>query len=105
MDAFWIKATREETEAEIFPRLQPAEIAESKKLAERFSQLAERLGSPARPFCLLVARDLSTIVPFHVHYPFHQLWNGYSPFEVMEEVNIQSLEEIRTLIIPKTKSG
>ena len=100
IDAFWVEATREEAVNDVFPKLQPAEIEESEKLAERFLQLAEEICRPARPFCFLVARDLSTIGPFHVHYPFHQLWNAYSPFKEMPTVNIQSLEEISTLILP-----
>jgi hypothetical protein len=105
IDAFFVEATKEEATAEIFPILHPVEIAESRELAERFLHLAEELGTPARPYCYLVARDLSTIDPFHVHYPFHQLWNGYSPFEEIEEVNIQSLEETRELILPITENS
>lgn len=100
MDAFWVEATKEEAINEVFPKLQPVAIEESLKFAEQFIHLAEELCRPASPYCFLVAQDLSTIDPFHVHYPFHQLWNAYSPFEVMATVNIQSLEEVRTLESP-----
>lgn len=100
IDAFWVEATEKEAVNEVFPKLQPATIEESQKFAEQFIQLAEELGKPARPYCFLVGRDLSTIDPFHVHYPFHQLWNAYSPFEEMVTVNIRSLEEVRTLVLP-----
>lgn len=100
MDAFWVEATEEEAVNEIFPKLQPAAIEESRKLAEQFIHIAEEIGRPPYPYCFLVTRDLSTIDPFHVHYPFHQMWNAYSPFEVMATVNIQSLEEVRTLESP-----
>ena len=102
-DAFWIEATQEEAETGVFPRLQPDAIAKSKELAERFKQLAEQMGNPSRPFCFLVVRDLSSIDPFHVHYPFHQLWNGYSPFERMPEKVIANLEELRSLVLPAKK--
>lgn len=104
IDAFWVEATREKAVNKVFPKLQPAEIEESQKYAEQFIHIAEELGKPARPYCFLVARDLSTIDPFHVHYPFHQLWNAYSPFEVMATVDIQSLEEVRALVLPTTEN-
>ena len=105
IDAFWVEATREEAVINVFPKLQPAEIEESEKFAERFLQLAEEICRPARPYCFLVARDLSTIVPFHVHYPFHQMWNAYSPFEEMEVVNIRLLEEIKTIALPASQKS
>lgn len=100
MDAFWIEATAEEAEAAIFPRLQPEQVAESRGLAERFLELASTLGSPARPFCFLVARDLSSIDPFCVHYPFHQMWNAYSPFRAMPEREVVHLEDLTCINLP-----
>ena len=104
MDAFWVEATREEAVNEVFPKLQPAEIKESQTFADQFIHLAEELGRSARPFCFLVARDLSTIDPFHANYPFHQMWNAYSPFEEIEAVIIQSLEEVRILVLPNAEN-
>jgi len=105
IDAFWVEATREEADNKVLPKLQPAGIDESHKYAEQFIHLAEELRKPACPYTFLVARDLSTIDPFHVHYPFHQMWNGYTPFEVMEVVNIRLLEEVKTLVIPESQNG
>ena len=62
--------------------------------------MAESLGCPARAFCFLIARDLSTIDPFPVHYPVHQLWNAYSPFELMPARVVTRLEELRSLELP-----
>lgn len=100
MDAFWVEATEDEAGACIFPLMQPQQIAESRQLAEKWSRLAERLGNPARPYCFLVARDLSSIVPFHPHYPFHQLWNAYSPFKSMPEMTITDLTELHGIVLP-----
>lgn len=100
IDAFWVEATQEEAEVEVFPRLQSQTINESKELAERYKRIAEEVRNPPRSFCFLVARDLSTIDPFHVHYPFHQLWNAYSPFESMSEIVIANLDELRNLDLP-----
>ena len=61
LDAFWVEATQADAETCVFPRLQPAAIAESRELAAEFKGLAGKLGNPTRPYCFLVARDLSSI--------------------------------------------
>lgn len=100
-DAFWIEATEEEAEMHVYPYLPPPAIEESRNVAEQYMSIAELIGgNPIRPFCFLVARDVSSIDPYHVHYPFHQLWNGYSPFEMMPEMIIESLEELRNIELP-----
>ncbi len=104
VDAFWVEATSEEAEASVFPRLRAEQIAESRKLAAQGRRIAEKLGTPARPFCFLVARDLSAIDPLRVHYPFHQLWNAYSPFESMRRRQISNLEELRKLKPPPRRT-
>jgi hypothetical protein len=102
MDAFWVEATLEEAEIVIFPRLQPEAVAESKSTAERQAELAKSLGCD--PYCFLVARDLSSIDPYQVHYPFHQLWNGYSPFEEMSRKTICRMEELADIVLPSRDS-
>jgi hypothetical protein len=98
--AFWVEATPAEAEAAVFPHLSADAVAESWRLAEQCGHLAESLGSPARPFCFLVARGLGSIVPHVVHYPFHQLWNAYSPFRPMAERHIDELEELKDIECP-----
>jgi hypothetical protein len=80
MDCFWVEATHEEAIQSVFPMLSPELQLESEQLAVRCERLAEEISQPPRPFCFLVARDLSSIDPFEVHYPFHQFWGAYSPF-------------------------
>jgi len=98
--AFWVEATQAEAEAAIFPHLSADVIAESRRLAKECAGIAKHLGDPPRPFCFLVARDLGHINPYVVHYPFHQLWNAYSPFREMPEQHIAGLEELRELECP-----
>jgi len=100
IDSFWIEATHEEAKAAVFPYLSPAAIGESHEFAERGKHIAEQIGNPARPYCFLVARDLSSIDPFHVHYPFHQLWGAYSPFETIPELHIEALEKLEDIALP-----
>ena len=97
VDAFWVEATEEEAETSVFPHLEPSAIEESRQLSEQYGKLAEQMGSPARSFCFLVAKDLSSVDPFPVHYPIHPMWNAYSPFEAIPSVHITTLDEVLTL--------
>jgi hypothetical protein len=98
MDAFCVEAALEEAEAAIYPRLTQEGLAESMALAERRVEFARTLGRS--PYCFLVARDLSSIDPHEVYYPFHHTWNAYSPFEEMPERKIWRLEELASIVLP-----
>jgi hypothetical protein len=101
IDAFWVEATLDEAETSIFPLLTPQAIAESKKFAEKYSHIAKEMANPPRPYCFLVAKDISSIDPFHVNYPVHHMWNAYSPFGEFKEHRISQLADLRTFILPK----
>lgn len=96
VNAFWVEATAEEAAAKVFPLLNQQQIGESIQLAGEFGGLADA----TRPFCFLVARDLISIDPFPPHYPFHPMWNAYSPFESMPEVAIAALDDLRDIVLP-----
>jgi hypothetical protein len=104
LDAFWVEATKTEVEDAIFPYLQADAVEESRLLADKFYEIAKQFGNPTRPSCFLIARDLSTINPFPVNYPFHHMWNAYSPFESMPEKLIAQLQELRSLIVQNQES-
>ena len=46
-----------------------------------------------------VSRDLSVCYSDVAHHPFHQLWNGYSPFRKCDHIVIDSLEELKNLVM------
>jgi hypothetical protein len=102
VDAFWVESTKKEADSCIFPLLQPSQVEKSKRLALEFKTVAADMGNPNHPFCFLVARDLSYIEPLEPHYPIHQLWNAYSPFESMQKTTIDNLESLRTVTVPPT---
>ena len=99
-DALWVEATAGEAEAEIFPRLSEKDIAESREFSKQSGHIAASLKTPDLTFCFLVSKDLSFIRPFHVHYPFHQLWNAYSPFRTRPDVRIDTLDECCDIVLP-----
>ena len=106
LDAFWVEATEEEAESCILHRLSPKACAEAKVLAAGVvdSANAEEQGRPLRPCCFLVARDLSRIDPLPANYPFHHMWNAYSPFRKMPAVEIANLEDLRDIGLPSNTS-
>jgi len=101
IDAIWIEATEVEAEKLIFPYLSPKLIKKSKDLSEKCFEVEKILGSPAKSFCFLISKDLTNIHPCHARYPFHQLWNGDSPFEKMQIVTLISLSDIAEIEIPE----
>ena len=101
-DALWVEATLDEAQKDIFPRLSDEGIAESKLCTNRCRHYIESCaneGKEVYPYCFLVARDLSSIDPFHATYPFDNLWGGYSPFEEFPETRIDNLEQLKSLIM------
>jgi hypothetical protein len=103
IDAFWVEATQDEAEEGVFPRLRAEAVDQSRRLANDGFKIAEQVGKPPRPFCFLVPRDLRTVEPFEVHYPFHQLWGASSPFELMAAQMISHLEELESLRLPENR--
>ena len=93
-DAFWLEATEQEAREQVFPLLSSENVAASEKDAHESGALAAMAGNPDHTFCFLVTADLKFIRPFKAGYPFHQLWNGYSPFEKIDSKEIMDLSEI-----------
>jgi hypothetical protein len=94
-DAFWLEATEQEARKQISPLLNNDTIAASEELARGSEAFAAIMGCPERTFCFLVSCDLTFIRPFKAGYPVHQLWNGYSPFEEIDPIEIIQISEIK----------
>lgn len=81
------------------PLLEPPNQQEAERFAADGMRMAEELGNPARPYCFLVARDSSHVTPMQVHYPFANLWNGYSPFRSIAERQVRKLAELASIVV------
>ena len=46
-----------------------------------------------------VSRDLSECYSDVAHHPFHQLWNGYSPFCLCDHIVIDTPDELKTVVM------
>jgi hypothetical protein len=98
VDVFWVECTPEEATKLVEPFMSDAD-----RLS--IEQVRASYGWPhhfdAEDWCcFLVARDLSFIHAFHAQYPFHHLWNAYSPFRNVPDTTIETLDEITALAQP-----
>ena len=98
VDAFWVECTPEEAATLVEPRMSDADRMSIDETKAHYGWPHHFEGLPR--CCFLVARDLSFIHAFHAHYPFHQLWNGYSPFRDVPDTAIGSLEGLSALPKP-----
>jgi hypothetical protein len=94
IDSFWVEATEEEACQLVYPMAAREVQSETVWMAAQCERLAKTTAEPHCPFCFLVARNLSRIDPFPVHYPFHPLRNGYSPFRSIPQQSISCLEQL-----------
>lgn len=93
IDAYWVECTAQEAEDHVYPLLDEVLVKKSREMASKKCDL-----DFDRPYCFLVAKDLSFIDPFFPHYPSANLWNAYSPFRDIEPRDINDLQEIENLV-------
>jgi len=125
-DAFWVECPLDDVDARVIARapaerreslardvealvalarakvvgLDAARAREELEAGELLPQEREwrRHGEGPRPWvCFLVARDLSRVEAHPWHFPHGSLWNGASPFRVLAERAVDSLDALRDL--------
>lgn len=111
-ESFWIACTKEEAEKWFVPLLDEMGMNFYVN-ARRFVE--DRLRVPENGyeemiketmlvnelayayFC--ITRDLSDCYSDVPHHPFHQLWNAYSPFCLCDHVTINTLDELKDVVL------
>ena len=95
LDCYWVEATEDEAQAAIFPLLDAQRREQSENFAHQSLSISNHIAADVpRPYCYLVASDLSSIDPFPAHYPFGNLWNGYSPFREVAARRPETLSDL-----------
>lgn len=115
LDQFWIACSKEEAERWFVPLLDERELnqyhdvlrmnAERReynpeqyvKYCEMIKETMEVNEVAYAYFC--VSRDLSECYADVAHHPFHQLWNGYSPFCRCDHVEIDSPDQLKDIVM------
>ena len=98
IDSFWVDCTPDEATKLVEPLMSDADRPSIEKVRVHYGWPHHFEGQDR--CCFLVARDLSFIHAFHAHYPFHQLWNAYSPFRDVPDTTIETLDQISALPKP-----
>ncbi len=76
-------------------------IKETKEQKKLFFELYD---SNKIPFiCLVVDKTLSKFQIETFSFPFHQLWNGYTPWRKIQIENINNLAELKNKILKITE--
>lgn len=111
LDSFWIACSKEEAEKWFVPLLDEKGLeqynavlkmnAERKEDApksdiEYNDMIKEAMDVDEVAYAYFcVTRDLSDCYADVAHHPFHQLWNGYSPFRRCDHVEINTPDELK----------
>jgi len=95
VDAFWVECAPHEAAMLVEPRMSSVDRMSIEKVKTHYGWPHHFEGESR--CCFLVARDLSFIHAFHAHYPFHQLWNAYSPFRDVPEKTIGTLDSLSAM--------
>jgi hypothetical protein len=98
VDAFWVECTPDEAATLVEPRMSEVDLESIEKVEAHYGWPHAFEGESR--CCFLVARDLSFIHAFHAHYPFHHLWNGYSPFREVPDTRVGTLDQLSALPRP-----
>ena len=114
-DQFWIACTQEEAEKWFVPLLNERWLRlyhevlltnERRKQCEperdkEYNQIikdAMQVDEVAYAY-FNVSRNLSVCYSDVAHHPFHQLWNGYSPFCLCDHIVINTPDELKTVVM------
>ncbi len=95
IDSYWIECTFDEAQNKIYQYLSAAQKAESQKYWEPNEEGSDIFKDKRNFLCFLVSKDLYSIEPFPWYYPYSGQWGAYCPFEAIEEMNINDLNEVR----------
>ena len=103
-DQFWIACSKEEAERWFIPRLDKRGMELLNNWFHLYAEhsqdyeemVKEMMGVDEIAYAYFnVSRDLAVCYADVAHHPFHQLWNGYSPFCPCDHIEISSPDELR----------
>lgn len=98
VDAFWLECTPDEAARLVQSRMSSTDRASIAEVDAQYGWPHHFEGEDR--CCFLVARDLGFVRALPAHYPFHQLWNAYSPFRDLLPTPVETLDELTALPSP-----
>ena len=96
-DSFWIECTDKEVIDNIFPLKSDSDFLEKIKKNKGHSKI--NTTESDKIFCnfFLISTDLKDIQSFNWAYPYSGLWNASNPFEEIEVIDFNNLNELQTI--------
>jgi len=106
----WLECTLDEAESIVYPLLSEEQIIVSKHciaiILENWQVGDEEDNSKhphdiyskktiKYPACFKVDFNLVEIEPTPANVPYSQMWNGYCPYELIDEINFSNFEELK----------
>ena len=110
-DQFWVACSKEEAEKWFVPLLNEEKLKyyhevlkmnldrkllDPRRAVEYDNIIKEMMGVDEVSYAYFnVSRDLSECYSDVAHHPFHQLWNGYSPFYLCDHIVINTPDDLK----------
>lgn len=94
-DSFWVECTDQEVVGNILPLKSDADFLTEIEFNREPSKINENLNEAIYTNFFLVSIDLNDILSFNWVYPYAEMWNFSNPFEQIESVNFDSLNELK----------
>ena len=98
-DSFWIECTDQEVIDNILPLKSDSDFLE--KIKENKGHSKINTNENEKIFCnfFLISTDLKDIQSCNWVYPYSGMWNASNPFEEIEVIDFNNLNELQTIFI------
>lgn len=93
-DSFWVECTDKEVIDHIYPLKSDADFKKEIKFNRGKSKINKNLNESIYTNFFLVSSDLSEILSFNWVYPYAGMWNVSNPFEEIDLVDFDCLEQL-----------
>lgn len=96
-DSFWIECTDDEVIKSIMPFVNVNNVGIVQEVEQNRGHSKINTNENERIFCnfFLISTDYKCIKSYRWVMPYSGMWNGYSPFEEIEVVDFNSLEDLK----------
>ena len=94
-DSFWVECTDQEVIDNILPLKSDADFLKEIEFNRGPSEVNKNLNESIFTSFFLVSVDLTEILSFNWVYPYAGMWNAASPFEEIELVTFEKLEQLK----------
>ena len=96
-DSFWVECTDEEVVDNILPLKSDKDFLKEIEFNRGPSEINKNLKESIYTNFFLVSVDLTEILSFNWVYPYAGMWNAANPFEEIELVTFENLEQLESI--------